>query len=112
MKQKNDSEINWSRIMFFASIAFPVLGSPAVALQIIASGFSRAYISAGLVILFVIFIASRYLYRRSKNLEAAFMTTRIYPDTQPAGGLVDQIVMLGSALFVLAAFFLPMFRHI
>jgi hypothetical protein len=111
MYRKNDPEINWLRIMHLMSLILPVTGFTAAVVQIAVSGFKTNYVMAGLVLVIGVGHASRYLYRRSKNLQAIFMTTIIYPDTQPIGGLMDKLIMFFGASLIFVAFFLPFFRE-
>lgn len=110
MNPKNNSERNWPRIMYFASLIFPIIGFTAVALQIVASGFIGNFIGAGLALCILIFFISRYLYRRSKNLQAVFMTVRVHSGEQPVGGLFDKMIIFAGVFFVFVAIFLPILR--
>lgn len=105
---KNGSSDNFSRFtlaMYVYSIASPILYIGIVVMHAIVFGVSEKITGAGFILFLGGCHASRFLYRRSKNLEAYFGPTRVSPsDPEGEKFILDIVVMTASiAILVLSA---------
>ena len=107
MRQKNNGHIPWSRIMKLASFIFPLLVFVAAITHIVISDFSEKLIEVEATIFVGACLIARFLNRRSKNLQADFITVRIYPDADEVGYLGDKIALLIGVVFVIVSILLP-----
>ena len=97
------------RAMRYTSVGLPGLAFLAAAFHAFAHNFAGNVIKAETFLVLASAYLGVYLFRRSKDREAAFATTRVKPSDDDAYKFVmDCAAMLIAACFLLGAIFLPL----
>ena len=98
----------FEQIMLYSSICTPVLVGLAILFQAWNQNFASNVLGAGAGLLVGSYFLARFLWRRSRRLEATFFTVRILPSDDETTKLVtDCAALLGLALISLIACLLP-----
>src|SRR6185295_4371887 len=93
-----------ARLLYCTAFALPCFVSLLVLASLILHGTARLRVGAMVLLLLASAYVGRYFYRRSKNLEAVLVSTRIQPtDTEDRKASADFGALACAALIVAAA---------
>lgn len=93
------------------AVALPILVLMAVLFHAWSNDFSKNFLIAGAILLAASGFLARFLFRRSRNLEAAFFATRILPsDSEATKKSTDVVAMMVAVALLLGALFLPLLK--